>query len=44
MHAFAISVIQQGPRLKNYRQSDREKFFHESNFNIVLMTEKGEFV
>mmetsp|Transcript_35119 Transcript_35119/g.46233 ORF Transcript_35119/g.46233 Transcript_35119/m.46233 type:complete len:220 (+) Transcript_35119:753-1412(+) len=44
MHAFAISVIQQGPRLQNYRQSDQSKFFHESNFNIVLMTEKGEFV
>ena len=43
-HAFAISVIQQGARLKNYRPSDPEDLFTASNFNIVLMTEKGEFV
>ena len=42
--AFAISVIQQGPRLKNYRQVQQDKLFHESNFNIILMTENGEFV
>lgn len=43
-HAFAISVLQQGERLANYRQKDPDKMFLASNFNIVLMTEAGEFV
>lgn len=42
--AFAISAIQQGERLKNYRDKDPSKLFSASPFNIVLMTEKGEFV
>ena len=42
--AFAISVLQQGPRLKNYRSYDSKQFFAESNFNIILMTEQGEFI
>ena len=28
----------------NYRQKDPRKLFEASNFNIVLMTERGEFV
>jgi len=43
-HAFAISVLQQGARLANYRQVDPRKLFEPTNFNIVLMTESGEFV
>ena len=43
-HAFAISVLQQGDRLANYKQKDPRKQFITSNFNIVLMTESGEFV
>ena len=43
-HAFAISVLQQGPRLKSYRVKDHRKQFKPSDFNIMLMTEKGEFV
>ena len=42
--AFAISVLQQGDRLKNYRQKDPSKLYEPSNFNIVLMTDKGEFI
>jgi len=38
--AFAISVMQQGDRLKKYRQKD-DSVFTPSKFNIVLMTEKG---
>ena len=43
-HAFAISVLQQGERLKNYRQKDPQKMFQASQFNIVLMTDKGKFI
>lgn len=42
--AFAISVLQQGDRLMNYRQKDPKKLFNPSKFNIVLMTADGEFV
>ena len=44
MQAFAISVQQQGDRLKNYRLTDPNKKFEPSSFNISLMTENGEFV
>ena len=30
--------------MKNYRQKDPRKLFQTSNFNIVLMTESGQFV
>lgn len=43
-HAFAISVQQQGERLKNYRLTDQGKKFVPSSFNISLMTESGEWV
>jgi len=43
-YAFAISVIQQGERLANYRQKDPSKLFKEANFNIVLMSEQGELI
>lgn len=41
--AFAISVLQQGQRLANYRLPNFGKFT-ESEFNIVLMTKQGKFV
>jgi hypothetical protein len=37
-------VLQQGERLKNYRQKDPKKLFKESPFNIILMTDRGEFI
>lgn len=37
-------MLQQGDRLKNYRQNDPKKLFKESPFNIILMTDSGEFV
>lgn len=37
-------MLQQGDRLKNYRQKDPRAFFEASSFNIVLMTGSGEFV
>ena len=40
---FAISVLQQGDRLKNYRLGNRKQF-DPAKFNIILMTEKGKFV
>ena len=42
--AFAISVQQQGDRLKNYRMTDQNRKFEPSCFNISLMTDSGEFV
>ena len=44
MHAFAISVLQQGERLKNYRKKNQRDMFQASNFNIILMKETGEFI
>ena len=41
--AFAISVLQQGDRLKNYRLGNRKQF-DPSKFNIILMTDKGKFI
>ena len=38
-HLFAISVLQQGDRLLNYRNKDPSKMFKESPFNIILMTD-----
>ena len=42
--AFAISVLQQGDRLMNYRKKDPRQKFDPSRFNIVLFTAAGEFV
>ena len=37
-------MLQQGERLRNYRQKDPHLKFEPSKFNIVLMKESGEFV
>lgn len=36
--------MQQGDRLMNYRQKDPKKIYEATSFNIVLMTERGEFI
>ena len=42
--AFAISVMQQGQRLSNYRLGNRQQF-NPSKFNIILYnTDTGKFV
>lgn len=43
-YAFAISVLQQGDRLMNYRLKDAKQKFDPANFNLILMTAAGEFV
>lgn len=42
--AFAISVLQQGDRLRKYRLKEARHKFDPASFNIVLMTASGELV
>ena len=41
---FAISVMQQGNRLGNYKKLKADEKFEPSQFNILLMSAKGEFI
>ena len=43
-YVFAISVLQQGDRLGNYRQRDASKKFEPASFNLILMNDKGELI
>ena len=36
--------MQQGQRLKNYRQKDPHEKFEPAAFNLVFMTESGQFI
>lgn len=41
---FGISVMQQGNRIGNYRKIKNEEIFKPSQFNILLMSTKGEII
>ena len=41
---FALSIAQQGPRLKNYRIKDSSSKFEPIRFNMILLDHTGDIV